>query len=69
MSLSPFCNENIGLKIEIGKSTEEWSTKPMTGEECKKVSVIDEHIPKRQAESDNKPKGSVNSRKWDYLKP
>ena len=38
--LSPFCNENIGLQIEIGKSTEEWSTKPMSREECKNVSII-----------------------------
>ena len=35
----------------------------------KKVSMINEHIPKRQAESDNKPKESVESRKKDYLKP
>ena len=35
----------------------------MTREESKKVSMINEHIPKHQAESDNKPKESVNSRK------
>ena len=41
----------------------------MTGEKCKKVSMINEHIPKRQAESDNKLKECVNSRKEDHLKP
>ena len=41
----------------------------MTGEECKKVSVINEHIPKHQVESDNKLKECVNVRKEDYLKP
>ena len=41
----------------------------MTGEECKKVSMINEHIPKYQVRSDNKPKEYVNSRKKDYLKP
>ena len=41
----------------------------MTHEECKKMSIINEHIPKHQAESDNKLKESVNSRKEDYLKP
>ena len=41
----------------------------MTGEECKKVSVINEHIPKHQVESDNKLKECVNSRKEDYLMP
>ena len=35
----------------------------MTGEECKKVSKINEHIPKRQAKSDNKAKECVNLRK------
>ena len=40
----------------------------MTCEESKKVSMINEHIPKHQAESDNKPKESVNSRKEDHLK-
>ena len=39
----------------------------MTGEECKKVSKINEHIPKRQAKSDNKAKECVKSRKEDYL--
>ena len=66
---SPFYNENIRLKIEIGKSTKEWSTKLMAREEYKKMSIINEHIPKRQVENDNKPKESVNSRKEDYLKP
>ena len=41
----------------------------MTGEKCKKVSMINYHIPKRQAESVNKPKEFVDSRKEDYLKP
>ena len=41
----------------------------MTGEECKKVSKINEHIPKRQAKSDNKAKECVKSRKEDYLQP
>ena len=41
----------------------------MTGGECKKVSMINENILKRQVESDNKPKKSVNSRQEDYLKP
>ena len=40
----------------------------MTGEECKNVTMINEHIPKRQVKSDNKPKESVNSRKEDHLK-
>ena len=41
----------------------------MTGEECKNVNMINEHIPKHQAESDNKPKKCVDSRKKNYLKP
>ena len=41
----------------------------MTGEECKNVNMINEHIPKHQAESDNKPKECVDLRKEDYLKP
>ena len=42
----------------------------MIGEECKKkVSMINEHIPKRQVESDNKQKECVDSRKEEYLKP
>ena len=41
----------------------------MTGEKCKRVSMINEHILKRQAESDNKLKECVDSRKEDYLKP
>ena len=41
----------------------------MIGEEYKKVSVLNEHIPKRQVESDNKPKENVSSRKESYLKP
>ena len=41
----------------------------MTGDECEKVSMINEHIPKHQAESDNKLKECVDSRKEDYLKP
>ena len=41
----------------------------MTGEECKKVSMINEHISKCQAKSDNKPKECVKSRKENYLKP
>ena len=41
----------------------------MTREECKKVNIINDHVPKRQAESDKKPKECVNSRKEDYLKP
>ena len=69
MCFSPLHTKNIELKIEMGKSTKEWSTKPMTHEECKKMSIINEHIPKHQAESDNKLKESVNSRKEDYLKP
>ena len=41
----------------------------MKHEECKNVSIINEHILKRQAESDNKMKECVNSRKKkDYLK-
>ena len=40
----------------------------MTCEESKKVSMINEHIPKHQAESGNKPKECVDSRKEDYLK-
>ena len=32
----------------------------MTGEEYKKVSIINEHIPKHQVESDNKLKECVN---------
>ena len=39
----------------------------MTGEECKKVSMINEHILKRQEKSDNKAKECVKSRKEDYL--
>ena len=35
----------------------------MTGEKYKKVSIINEHIPKLQVESDNKPKDSVNLKK------
>ena len=35
----------------------------MTGDECEKVSMINEHIPKHQAKSDNKPKKCVDSRK------
>ena len=35
----------------------------MTGEECKNVSMINEHIPKYKAESGNKSKKCVNSRK------
>ena len=41
----------------------------MTGEECKKVSMINEHIPKHLAKGDNKPKECVKSRKEKYLKP
>ena len=66
--LSPFCNENIGLEIESGESTKEWSIKPMIGEEYKKVSIINEHIPKHQVESDNKLKECVSLRKEDYIK-
>ena len=35
----------------------------MIGEECKKMSMVNEHIPKHQAESGNKPKKCVDSRK------
>ena len=52
----------IWLKIESGDSTKEWSIKPMIGEEYKKVSIINEHIPKHQVESDNKLKECVSLR-------
>ena len=35
----------------------------MIGEEYKKVSIINEHIPKHQVESDNKPKECVSLKK------
>ena len=35
----------------------------MVGEEYKKVSIINEHIPKHQVESDNKPKECVSLKK------
>ena len=35
----------------------------MIGEEYKKVSVLNEHIPKRQVESDNKPKKKCQLKK------
>ena len=41
----------------------------MTGGECKKMSMINENILKRQAKNDNKPKECIKSRKEDYLKP
>ena len=41
----------------------------MIGGECKKVSMINENILKRQAKNDNKPKECIKSRKEDYLKP
>ena len=41
----------------------------MTGENVKKVSMINEHIPKHLAKGDNKPKECVKSKKENYLKP
>ena len=61
MCFSPLHTKNIELKIEMGKSTKEWSTKLMKREECKNVSIINEHILKCQAESDNKPKENVST--------
>ena len=40
----------------------------MIGRECKKVSIINDHIPRRLAKSDNKPKECVKSREGEYLK-
>ena len=40
----------------------------MIGGECKKVSMNNENIPKRQAKNDNKLKECVSLRKEDYIK-
>ena len=68
--LSPSHNENVSIELKfesmIVQRMRYWAHDSV---QCKKMSIINEHIPKRQVESDNKPTESVNSRKKDYLKP